>query len=487
MNYIISVDLGTTLIKFSLFNSKLECIYNHYLKYNLKIGKQFVEFDAEEYWKIFKRGLKELIQKANLDTKKVISITLSSQAETLVVLDKNGTPLRKAISWLDERSYKECDILRQNFDVDQGYRITGQPDIIPTWPITKILWLKNNEKNIFKNAYKYLLLKDYIILKLTNRFVSEFTVYNFSYYFDIIKKKYWKEILRFAGVVEEQLPELYEPGEVIENISDSFIKEFKFSENISLNVGCLDQMAGMIGGGNIRKGIVSETTGTVLAICTLLDKPLFTRYKIPCHYNALKDTYILLAICESGGICLEWFKNNFLGDKKDYGYINSEVKRIPQGCQGLLFLPYLTGVNAPEFNKNARGCFYGIKLSHEKGYFMRSIMEGIAYMIRKNLDIYEDMGIKTDKLISLGGGSKSDIWNKIKADITGRDVIINRNEEAASLGAAILSAVKLGLFKNVDKAVKKTVNYKKVYISEYIKEYKDGYSSFLDIYNKLFR
>ncbi len=487
LKYIIAVDLGTTLIKFCLYDENLKYLYCCDSKYNLEIRADLIEFDVQEYWEIFKKGLVKLIQKVNLDVKDVVSISLSSQAETLVVLDKYGKPLRKAISWLDERSYKECNEIKNNFDINKCYSITGQPDIIPTWPATKILWIKNNEENIFKSAYKYLLLKDYIIYKLTGSFKSEFTIYNFSYYFDIIKKRYWTEILDYIGVQEDQLPELFEPGVVIEDFSNEFIKEFGFSAEISLNIGCLDQMAGMIGSGNIRKGMVSETTGTVLAICTVLDKPLFNKFKIPCHYNSVKDTYSLLAVCESGGICLEWFRRNFLGETNNYDYINYQIEKVSPGCKGLIFLPYLVGVNAPEFNKDTRGCFFGIKLSHDKRFFMRSIMEGIAYMLKKNLDILENMGIKSDNLLSLGGGSKSYIWNKIKADITGKNIIVNKNEEVTSLGVAILSAVKLGFFKNIDEAISNTIRQKDVIPAGSIKEYEVGYLNFLDIYNKLYK
>jgi len=178
--------------------------------YNLQIKKNFVEFEAEEYWNICKEGIKNLLSISNIDPRKIISISLSSQAETLVVMDRDGKPLRKAISWLDNRSQKECQILKDEFNEDLGYRITGQitgqPDIVTTWPITKILWLKENEKQVFKNAYKYLLLKDYIIYKLTGKYISEYTVYNFSYYFDIINKCYWRDQRRATAQVSRTRP-----------------------------------------------------------------------------------------------------------------------------------------------------------------------------------------------------------------------------------------------------------------------------------------
>ncbi|MBC7333782.1 MAG: hypothetical protein H5T85_04925 [Actinobacteria bacterium] len=482
--YILTIDLGTTLIKLSLFNKALQPINTHYLNFDLERSLEFVELDAEQYWNTCKEGIKILFQKSRIEPRDVSLISLSSQAETLVVVDKNGIPLRKAISWLDNRSSYECMLLKNNFDINEGYRITGQPDIITTWPITKILWIKRNERDVFKNAYKYLLLKDYIIYKLTKKFVSEYTIYNFSYYFDMVKKNYWKKILDFVGISIEQLPQLKEPGEIVGNVVKDNLDGLKFSSNTHLCLGALDQMAGMIGVGNIRKGIISETTGTVIAICTMLDRPLINEYRIPCHYNAIKDTYTLLAVCESGGISLDWFKNNFYEDK-DYNYINKEVEKIPSGSEGIVFLPYLTGVSSPEYNPKAKGVFYGLRLLHTRAHLARAIMEGIAYVIKKNLEYFEKLGISAGKIISLGGGSKSDIWNQIKADIFGRKVIVTKSEEPASLGAAILGAVSLGLYKDVEDAVKDSVEVKKVYSPSYKKVYDMNYKEFIKLYKNI--
>lgn len=482
--YILTIDLGTTEVKFGLYNSRLEEICKHSIKYRLDTSSKFIEFDAEGYWYTCKKGVQDLLSKSKINSKKVASISLSSQAETLVVLDSNSKPLRKAISWLDSRSTDECKILKENFNIDDGYNITGQPDIVTTWPITKMLWIKRNEKDKFAKVYKYLLLKDYIIYKFTGKFISEYTVYNFSYYLDIINKKYWEDILKFIGISTSQLPKLIEPGEIAGGLLDENIKEFNFSSDIHLNVGALDQMAGMIGVGNIKEGIVSETTGTVLAICTMVNKPLVNKYRIPCHYNAVKNTYILLSICESGGISLEWFKNNFYDDK-NYSYINKEIEKISPGSNGLIFLPYLTGINSPDLNPNAKGVFYGINISHKKAHFARSIMEGIAYLIRKNLDYLKKVNINTNKLISLGGGSKSNAWNQIKADVIGKDIIVTGEDEPTSLGAAILAAVKLGLYKDLSNAVSNLVEIRKVYNPCNDQVYKRQYKLFLDLYKRL--
>ena len=482
--YIITLDLGTTLIKFGLFNSNLETICNHSIKYELDIDNGFVEFDAEKYWHICKKGIMGLLSKSKIKPKEVVSISLCSQAETLVVLGKNNKPLRKAISWLDSRSQNECNILKANFDINKSYKITGQADIITTWTITKLLWIKNHEKEIFKKSFKYLLLKDYIIYKFTGKFVSEYTIYNYTYYLDVINKKFWEDILRFVNIDIDQLPLLIEPGKNAGTLTGENLKEFNFSNDVQLNVGAIDQMAGMIGVGNVKEGIISETTGTVIAISSVVNKPLINKYKIPFSYNAVPNTYIISITCESGGISLEWFKDNFYRNS-NYGFIDEEVEKLPPGSGGLIFLPYIVGVNSPEFNPKAKGVFYGINIAHKKAHFARSVMEGLVYLIKKNLEYLKKINIDSDRIISVGGGSKSRIWNQIKADVLNKEIITMDIHEQASLGAALMAAVEMGFYKNLQNAADGIAVIKEIYYPHPKPLYRKNYKIFLELYKNL--
>ena len=309
--YIISLDLGTTNVKVALYNSKLEEINVNSLKVKYTGKGDFVEFDPEGYWVLCRESIKSSIMSAGIDPKNVASLSITGQAESLVLLDSKYRPLRPAISWMDERSKKECKILGSHFNKEEGYNVTGLPEVITTVPISKILWIKRNEPEIFKRARKFLLIKDFIIFKLTNRFISEYSTYSFSYYFDIVKKRYWQEILDFVNVKKDQLPELIEPGESAGRVSDEIAEEFNFSKTTEINAGALDHFAGMIGAGNVREGILSETTGTVLAMAMLTKVPQINKFSQPCHCSAIKNSYVLLPVCESGGVSLEWFRDNF--------------------------------------------------------------------------------------------------------------------------------------------------------------------------------
>lgn len=479
--YIISVDIGTTLIKFIIYNSELKRIAERTARFNLSIENLCVEFDAEKYWLCLIYNLKKLLEICAINTKQVAAIALSGQAETIVLVDREGNTLRKAISWMDQRSVLEVEELRKVFEEDKCYKITGQPKIITTWTVTKLLWIKNNEKDIFSKIYKALLLKDYIAFKFTGLFISEFTTYNYTYYFNIFKKSYWEDMLDYIGIKVGQLPILVEPGKNIGNLNKDIIKYFNFNQRIVLNIGANDQFAGMIGVGNINEGIISESTGTVLTLATIVDKLNLDKFDIPVHYNALKNTYACLMACESGGISLEWLKNSFFKHKK-YTELDKLASSIEAGAKGLVFLPYLLGTNPPEFDPNIGGGFFNLKIFHNENYFIRAVLEGIGYLIRKNLEYLERKGIQTENIISLGGGSKSDIWNQIKADITGKRIKVSNEEDPVGLGVSILTALEAGFYTCLEDLISKTVIMKKIYEPQPNNNYEKNYKDFIYFY-----
>jgi xylulokinase len=483
-SYIITLDLGTTNIKSGIYDSSLHEVSVQSVTVSYASENRWVEFDAEEYWNCCKNAMRSVIRESEILRGEICGISLTGQAESLVFLDRNNRVLRRAISWMDARSLEECSYLKERFDIKKGYETTGQPDIIPTWPVTKILWLKTHAPDIFENVGTYMLIKDYILYMLTGSMRAEYTVYNFSYYLDIHRKCYWQDMLDAIGVKKSQLPELVEPGSCAGKIEGEVAAELGLKPHVTVNTGALDHFAAMIGTGNVREGIVTETTGTVLAIATLVKKPVISEYKIPCHYGALKNTYVLLPVCESGGISMEWFKNEFCADIT-YGELNSEIEKSLGRGSEIIFLPYLTGTNSPEYDVHARGVFYGLRVQHKRADLGRAVMEGVAYLLKKNLDLLERMGVRADRLISVGGGSKSSVWNQIKADITKKRILIPDSEEAASLGAAMLAAVEHGFYDSVEDAVDAHVHMKKTYAPSEKLDYRAGYKTFLDIYQRL--
>jgi len=497
MKYILAVDLGTTAIKVILLQIDGQVIASSTQEYQLLTPTELaVELNVETYWQAFKQGVVEVLTKSNIDPNKIHSLGISAQGETLILVDKDGNPLTNAVVWLDNRAQEEAKELAQFFTNEVTYQITGQVEIVPTWPASKILWFKKNRAEIFNRVSKFLLIEDYFIYRLTGRYLCEGSLICSTVYWDIIKKVWWKEMLDYLGIKEYQLPKICESGEVAGPILPFTAKELGLSSHTIVATGALDQACGAIGVGNIAPGIVSENTGAALAICATVDRPIFDKERrMPCHYHGMPNTYMVHTFT-TGGMVLRWYRDKFCSSEinlasllqvNSYKILDQEAEKVPPGCNGLVMLPHLQGAMAPESNPRARGVFYGFTLHHSKPHFIRSIMEAIAFVLKRNVDVLEDLGIKVTEIRSLGGGSKSSLWSKIKADVTQRPVYIMQNEEAACLGAAILAGVATGIYPNLKEAVAKISQVKKRIEPKRDNKlvYQNAYSRYLNLYNSM--
>lgn len=498
MDYLLAIDAGTTSLKIVLFNKDGKSVVTTMEEYKLNTpAPNIVELEAKDYWKKTKKGIKFVLERAKVEPNDIKALSISSQGETLIPIDREGDPLRPAIVWLDNRSIQEAKIIKSKFGQKETFQITGQPDIVPTWPATKILWIKRNESEIFKKVHKYLLVEDYLIYKFTGKFVCEGSLISSTLLFNIKKKRWWKDMLKFLGINSSLLPEIRESGEVIGEITPNAYRETGLSPKTLVVTGALDQVAGALGAGNTKPGIITEATGAALAIVATIQKPVFDpKLKIPCHYHAIPNMYYLLPWSPTGGMCLKWFKDNFcqieIQEAKQknldiYTLMDKEANKILPGSERLIMLPYLSGAACPEFNPQARGVFFGITLKHTKAHFIRAILESIAFMLNKNIKTLEKLGVEIKEVRSLGGGAKSKLWNTIKADIIGKPIVTVKAKEVASLGAAILAGVGVGLFNSIEEASRKMVSIKERINPnpENMKVYQEGYDSYLKLYENL--
>ena len=460
---IVSVDLGTTNSKSAVYNQRLQTLQIFSKAVSYDRNGDFVEFDAESYF----TDILTLIQNAASAGKKAngedtIQIVFTGQAESLVLLKSDGLPAAPAISWLDMRSSEECEELKQRFSHQQCYQITGQPELIPTWPITKILWLKRHRPDLFESTARFLLLKDYLVYRLCGQLAGDYSIYSFSHYFDISKKCYWKDILDYCGVSDSQLPPTVPSGTIAGNLLPQHCAvDSGLTPETKINIGTLDHFAGMIGTGSISKGQVSESAGTVLSIAALTPAPILNRGRLPNYCGPFPGSYVLLPVCESGGFSMEWYKTQFL-DQVSYTELNQILsERLTRNIP--VFLPYLTGTNAPDYDTHASGVFFGIRAEHDKFDLALSVMSGVACLLKRNLDYMQECGIRIQKIISTGGGARSSVWTQIKANITGRTIEVPDNEEAPCLGAAIMAAVQEKYFSSYEAAFASCVTIKQRY------------------------
>ena len=433
---LLGIDIGTTSVKVAVFDETLKCLYCSTADYTLDTHGEIVEFDAESYWSIVKSEIEKARAVCNID-----ALAVDTQCETLVLTDKEGTPLCPAIVWLDNRADEEANIIAAHFGHKRVYEVTGQPEITATWPACKLLWVKRNSPELWKKTEKVFLLEDWILYKLTGKFITEKTIQSSTIYFDIHQGQWWREMLDFIGISEEKLPTLHSSAELVGDY-----------EGIKVVTGAIDQIAGAIGAGVVSKGTVSVMTGTTMVIFMPSDTvPEYDEKSIvPCHYN-YDGKYCLLSWTPTAGMALKWFRNA-LCEKFSFVELDGLAAEVSAGSDGLVFLPYLCGSTMPKYNPDARGSFTGLTTEHTRGHFVRSVMESVACMLRANL---EYLGLEVEEIRAMGGGANSPLWCQMMADMTKKRLVTLQNKETACLGTAILAGVGIGVFDSVKKAAER--------------------------------
>ena len=355
---LLGIDFGTTSLKACLFTEDGKLLASESVQYQLITKGEFIEFDAEEFYDIIVKVIDKISANYKID-----ALSIDTQGETLIVLDKNGKPLMNAIIWLDNRAKEQALDMEKVFGVEKIYNLTGQAEIPAGYPAPKIKWIQENLIEVFNKADKFLLLEDYILYRLTGKLVASRSLYSSSLLMNVHTGEYIDEILSYLNIDKSFLPTLEESGEVV--------GEYK---GIKICTSALDQIAGITGAGVTKCGIMSETTGTSLAVCALTENfpPYYEGLKVSIYY-VKKGVYCLLMWAPTAGATLEWFKRTFC-ENEDYNKLNEYAESVESGAEGLICIPHLCGMVMPENLPTAKGVFFGMELKHNKGHFIRSIM-----------------------------------------------------------------------------------------------------------------
>lgn len=490
MDLLLGIDAGTTSVKSGLFSADGKCLAVVRREYQLSTPRtNWAELDPEIYWQACVETVQEVLQRAGKNN--VAAICVSSQGETVIALDAQGEPVYPAIVWLDNRAEREAEILARKFSKDV-YEKTGIPEIIPTWTGCKILWLKQNEPDVFARAEKFLLVQDYLIYKLTGQYTSNDSISCTSLYLDIQKHGWWSDILHEIGIDEKQLPRLIPPGEVIGTITADAAAQTGLPQTAKVVGGGMDQSVGAIGAGNIRAGVVSETTGAALTIQVTIPSPDVDKHKvIPVYCHSVPGEYLFVPVCPTAGMAYKWFRDTFAmlevaHAEKDgtdsYDLLTALAVDIPPGSDGLTLLPHLMGAYSPEPNPAARGSFTGFTLSHTRGHFARAILEGVAFLLKRNLEVLKNAGVDASEIRSTGGGARSPLWNQIKANVCNLPVVTLQNEDTALLGDAILAGVAAGVFNSIEEGCKQMAALKdKIAPTAQAADYVAAYQRYCDL------
>ena len=446
-----AVDVGTTNVKVVLYDEQLRRLATASELANYARTGNRVEFDPVTLFDVVLDLIRQCASHCDDTAGHDAVIALTGQAESLVLIGSDGVAVRPGLSWLDERATREAAALGEHFDADQAFAITGEPFASPTWPAAKLRWLREHEPATLSATRHVLMVKDDLVRRFTGEPTGETTTRGFTYFWNVSQSDYWDEMLAYCGVPDGTLPPVAPPGTDAGGVLAHVADRLPRARSYRINVGALDHFCSMAGTGSYSPGTVSESAGTVLSLSMLaVDWSFNPNSKVSFHAGLKPGDTILFNGADSGSVALEWYRREGLGSMS-FAMLEQQLRlRDLRPADAPIFLPYLTGINPPDYLPYARGAFLGLELGHDRIDMAYAVEEGVAHLLRRNVEYMAPGSLH--EIVSTGGGSASPFWNQLKADVCGVDVIVPDEQEATCRGAAILALVTAGALDSADGA-----------------------------------
>jgi xylulokinase len=356
------------------------------------------------------------------------------------------------------RTAAQCAAITQKVGAENVLRLTGNP-VLPGFTAPKIAWVQEHEPDVYARAAKVLLPKDYARYRLTGGFFSEVSDASGTSLFDVGQRQWSDEMLAALSLPRQWLPEVTESPVVSAHISATAAKETGLRQGTPVVGGGGDQAAQAVGTGIINEGVVSATLGTSGVVFAASDTyRVEPEGKLHAFCHAVPGMWHLMGVMLSAAGSFRWYRDA-LGDlerlqaedtgRDAYDLLTEAAAEVPPGCEGLLFLPYLTGERTPYPDPNARGVFFGLTLRHGKAHMTRAVLEGVTYGLRDSLELMRALGLSIEQVRASGGGARSLLWRQMLADVFDTEIVTVKVTEGAAYGAALLAGVGAGVFGDV--------------------------------------
>jgi len=477
--YFIGIDLGTSAVKLLLMD-EIGKIHNsvnfEYPIYFPHPG--WSEQDPNDWYVNTIKGIKLLLE--NFDSKMVKGIGIAGQMHGLVVLDKEDRILRNAILWNDGRTKLETEYLNTVIGKDELSKNTGNI-AFAGFTAPKLLWMRENERDLFDRIDKIMLPKDYLLYKFTNIHATDYSDASGTLLLDVKNKRWSKDMLKICHILEEQLPKLYESTDIIGALNYDLVKELGLLEDVIVVAGAGDNAAAAIGSGTIGPGKCNISIGTSGTVFISNDKFTVDKNNALHSFAHADGKYHLMGCMLSAASCNKWWSEEIL-KTRDY---NSEQKNILKlGENNVFYLPYLMGERSPHNDENARAAFIGMSMDTGREEMTQAVLEGVAFGLRDLIEVARAQGINIENAGICGGGAKSDLWKNIIANVLNLELEIPSYEEGPGYGAAILAAVGAGVFSDINDGVSKIINISERIIPEkdLVEKYNKKYEKYRELY-----
>ena len=434
MKYILSVDIGTTSAKALVISQRGDVLATTREFYPTHHPQpDFSEQDPQEIFNAVQKIIRHVADKVNGN---VHAVCFSSAMHSLMAVDERGETLTPLIIWADLRSKNEAHEIASTVG-QKIYEETGTP-IHSMSPLCKLLWLKKNQKELFKKTTRFIGIKEYIWFKLFHEFAVDHSIASATGLFNTITKSWSTTALETAGVSAEQLSIPCSVYKIFNNLHEQRSKDLGLSPNVQWIIGASDGCLANLGSGAMDEQTLSLTIGTSGAVRKKVTKNYPDAKGRTFHYLLDEVTIISGGATNNGAILVQWFSEKFLKEKVDVKIFGERTAAIAAGSEGLIFLPYLLGERAPVFDPESTGVFFGVRQKHSIEHFMRAILEGIGYALFSVAEIVERNSGAYQKVVASGGFIKSPQWVQIVADIFGKEVTVRGSEDASALGAALM-------------------------------------------------
>lgn len=498
MTLLLGLDIGTTSVKAGVFDAAGRQLAAAGCEYRLRHpAPDRAELDPETYWASAIEAVRAALAASGADPARVVALAVSSQGETVIAVDGPGRPLGPALVWLDNRATAEARELGERFPNARLYDRTGVPDMNPTWSAAKILWWRHHEPALFAAAARFLLVEDFLLHRLTGRYVTDGSVACTSLLLDIRTGAWWDPMLDALGIDASRLPEIAAPGSVVGVLTRAAADALGLPVGLAVVAGGMDQGAGAIGVGNTGPGVISESTGGALTVqATVAEHGGDRSGQTPVYIHSAPGSYLYCPVCPTGGMALTWFRDTFgaaevaragLEGRTAYELLTELAATAPAGSDGVLFLPHLAGAFSPEYVPEARGVLYGLTLHHGRACLVRAVLESVAFMLRRNVELLASAGATAGEIRSHGGGARSAFWNQVKADVCGMPVLTMAGEDAAVRGDAMLAGVAAGVYGDLAEAGRAMVAPKARFDPDPANRaaYDDAYATYIELFDAL--
>lgn len=450
---VIGLDIGTTSTKAVVFGPRGVIRAAYHSGYPISHPyPTWAEQDPDVIVEAAIDAIRYALLKSRAQQKDVIAVGISAAMHSLIAVDAAGRPLTKSIIWADNRSMEQANHINRHLEGHRIYRRTGTP-IHPMSPLPKLMWLKENNPEVFRNAAKFISIKEYLLYRFFHRYIVDYSLASATGLFNIDECRWDRKVLELLGIEESQLSEAVSTVHRLTHLDKSIAARIGIHPETPFIIGASDGVLANLGVGAIQQGEMAITIGTSGAIRTVVPSPQTDEKGRTFCYALTDQHWVVGGPTNSGGMMLRWLRDEFAAPEMEvskrlgidaYDLMIQYAEKVPAGSEGLLFLPFLSGERAPYWNPNARGTFFGISMHHKREHFIRAVLEGVIFSVFSVGVALRDLTGEIKDVRASGGFARSAVWRQILADVMGREIMVPESHEASALGAATLALYGLG-------------------------------------------